>query len=56
MFASNKVFIYKPFNEYSPKGNIGQPHLGNQEKGGRIASLVINELAKLMEFEMESGF
>ncbi len=56
MFASNKVYIYKPFNEYSPKGNIGQPHLGNQEKGGKIASLLIKELTRIMEFEMESGF
>lgn len=56
MFASNKVYIYKPFNEYSPKGNIGQAHLGSQEKGGQIASLVINELSKLMEFEIKKGF
>lgn len=56
MFASNKVYIYKPFNEYSPKGNIGQPALGNREKGGKIASLIIEELAKLMEYEIEHGF
>lgn len=56
MFAANKVYIYKPFNEYSPKGNIGQPEFGNVEKGGKIASLVITELARLMEYTVEKGF
>lgn len=56
MFAANKVYIYKPFNEYSPKGNIGQPLLGNREKGGKIASLIIDELARLMEHTFEIGF
>ena len=56
MFASNKVYIYKPFNEYSPKGNIGQPSLASPEKGGMIAALVAGELARLMEFQMEHGF
>jgi len=56
MFAANKIYIYKPFNEYSPKGNIGQPILGTSEKGGKIASLVIDELAKLMDFTFTNGF
>jgi len=56
MFAANKVYIYKPFNEYSPKGNIGQPILGSPEKGGKIASLVANELARLMDHTFENGF
>lgn len=56
MFASNKIYIYKPFNEYSPKGNIGQPILGNEEKGGKIASLIVDELARLIEYTYGNDF
>lgn len=48
MFASNKIYIYKPFDEYSKKGNIGQPQYGSSEKGGVIASSIIEQLVKLM--------
>lgn len=56
MFAKNKVYIYKPFDEYSAKGNIGLPLLGNEQKGGKIASLISDELAKLMDYTIEHGF
>jgi creatinine amidohydrolase len=56
MFAANKVYIFKPFNEYSLKGNIGQPIFGTKEKGEKIASLVIDELAKLMDYSYTNGF
>lgn len=56
MFAANKVYIYKPFNEYAEKGNIGQPDRATREKGERYAGLAAGELARLMDHQVEHGF
>ena len=56
MFAANKVYIFKPFNEYSPMGNIGQPSFASREKGEKIFNLVVAKLSRLMEYQMKHGF
>jgi creatinine amidohydrolase len=56
MFASNKVYIYKPFDEYSNKGNVGQPQYASREKGGKLAQIISKELARLMDYQKENSF
>ena len=56
LFASNSVYIYKPVNEVSQQGNIGQPQYGNKKKGGVIAEAVIRELVILMDYLYENEF
>lgn len=56
MFSANKIYLYKPFNEYSPEGNIGQPDFATREKGEYYAALAATELARLMDFQVEHGF
>jgi len=56
MFAKNKVYLYKPFDEYSSKGNIGQPEYASAEKGEKIAGIVTDRLAELIDFYAEHDF
>ena len=49
MFAANKVYLYRPFDEYGPMGNVGQPAYGSAEKGALYAELITKELARLMD-------
>lgn len=56
MFARNKIYTYKPFDEYSAQGNIGQPIYATQEKGKQIAEAVIQELAELLDYQVSRGF
>ena len=54
MFSNNKIYIYKPFDEYSPKGNVGQPIFADEEKGEKIFRLAVNELKSLMQWQMSN--
>lgn len=56
MFAKNPVYIYKPFDRYSPLGNIGQPQFADAEKGKKIAGLIAEKLAQLMDFCTDNDF
>jgi creatinine amidohydrolase len=56
MFARNKVYIYKSFDEYSRDGNIGQAEYASVEKGARIAQIVTDKLAEMIDFYTEYGF
>jgi len=56
MFAKNKVHVFKPFQEYTAKGNVGEPQHASREKGERIFTLAVSELRRLMEWQMEHGF
>jgi len=49
LFAKNQVYQYKPFEEYSPDGNVGQPHFASREKGARFAEVASRALADLMD-------
>lgn len=50
MFARNSVYQYKPFEEYSKKGNVGQPQYGSAQKGKTIADLLEKRLAELIDW------
>jgi len=50
MFAKNDIYIYRPFDEYSKEGNIGQPQKASAKKGRAIAEAIIKKLAALMEY------
>lgn len=56
MFAKNKVYLYKPFDEYSDRGNIGQPGYASAGKGARIAEIITDRLAELIDFYTRDGF
>lgn len=49
MFARNRVYRYRPFDHYSPAGNIGQPQFASEEAGARWAALITDRLAELMD-------
>lgn len=50
MFASNPVYQYKPFIEYSAEGNIGQPQLADPEKGKIFFEKTVKAIADLIDF------
>jgi creatinine amidohydrolase len=54
MFAKNSVYIFKPFSRYSEHGNIGQPQFATKEKGKKIAEIIINKLAELLDYYSEN--
>ncbi len=48
LLACNKVYIYKPFEQYSPRGTIGQPQYASAQKGAKLAQAITDNLARLM--------
>lgn len=56
MFARNMVYQYKNFDEYSEKGNIGQPQYATAEKGKKISECAISALSELMDFYAANEF
>ena len=56
LFARNTVYQYKPFEEYSKDGNVGQPHFASREKGDKIAQCAATALARLMDYYAENTF
>lgn len=56
MFAKNKVYIYKPFEQYSKRGNLGQPQKASEEKGRIIAEIIKKKLTDLMEYCAKNDF
>lgn len=48
LMSGGILSVYKPFNEYSPSGAIGDPKLANAEKGKRIYERLGNELEALL--------
>jgi len=51
LFARNKVYRFIPFETYSKQGNIGQAFLASKEEGAKMARLITDKLAELMEYE-----
>ena len=56
MFAKNKVYQYKPFDEYSKDGNVGQPQFASSEEGKTLYEAAVGELAKLIDFYAANDF
>jgi creatinine amidohydrolase len=56
MFAKNMVYIYKNFDEYSEKGNIGQPQYATAEKGKLFGEYAIKALSELMDYYAANDF
>lgn len=55
LFARNTVYQYKPFDEYSPDGNVGQPLYATAEKGALLAQAAARALARLIDrFALEA--
>lgn len=50
MFAKNKVYQYKPFEEYSPGGNVGQPQYASAQKGEQFFVGASRALTELMDY------
>ena len=55
LFATNKVYLYKPFEEFSTQGNVGEPAYASKEKGERFAAVITDELARLMDDYIKHG-
>lgn len=49
MFAKNTVYQYKPFDEYSADGNVGQPQFASSREGAALFDAAADALAKLID-------
>ena len=49
LFARNRVYQYKCFDEYSKDGNVGQPKLASADKGAKFARYAAQALADLVD-------
>ncbi len=56
MFAGNRIYQYKPFDEYSEQGNVGQPQFASAEKGKLFFQSAAAELAKLIDYFAKHSF
>lgn len=48
MFAPNKINIYKPFEEFSKRGQIGQPSSATKETGEKLTEVLTKEFNNLV--------
>lgn len=48
MFSSNKVAMYRPFLEWTKRGQIGSPTKASKETGEKIVQAVVDQFAKLV--------
>lgn len=55
LFASNLVYMYRNFSEYSKIGVIGDPNLASKEKGKLLFDEITQELAKIIDYVAEHG-
>lgn len=56
LLSKNAVYQYKNFDEYSDKGNIGQPQFASAEKGKLFSDAAVNALTELIDFYKENEF